>query len=113
VGEILAAILENMSRIFGAITGSSIAVVFSEHEKDRISLWKRLSLGVAVGFISTPIAIGYFELPNTTDYQLAVAAFCGLVSYAVLEAFFGQKGRAIIGKVVKKKLGIDDEEGEK
>ena len=113
MGEILAAILENMSRIFGAITGSSIAVVFSEHEKDIISLCKRFALGVSVGIISTPIVIIQFELPNTFDYQVAVAAVCSLVSYAVLEAFFGQKGRTIIEKVVKKKLGIDDEKGEK
>lgn len=69
----------------GAVIGSSIAVIYQGDEDSKTGLWGRFFIGLAIGFVSGPITISFYDLPTNKDYLLAATFVGGAFGHSTLE----------------------------
>lgn len=92
-------------KVFGAGTGSGIAVIFAPGSDSKKLLLFRFVAGIWVGGVATDFLIAHFEWMKDDPTTLFVSSGLGVTGYVLLQAILSPKTKAAVKGAVQGIVG--------
>jgi len=89
-------------KLFGASTGSGIAVLFAPGRDSKLTLLFRFMSGMWVGGVATDFAIAHLDWMKDSPTMLFVASGLGVTGYLFIQAILAPKTKDAVKSAAKR-----------